>query len=584
MGWTRSVAIRTLAAGVTAALLIAAGRPANAQEAAADEPQAQAAPEPDADVEEPAAESEPDVEAQAAPEAGEPAAAAEGAAETTTVIPEAGVGPGGQALSKDELLDQLRIRQAQLTLEQARADMERAKVEYDEALSLFNEKVYTVEQLNKAEQEMEQAVLEHAQAQIDLQRTRLEFLTDATLITVVDAKKYRGEEDEVFARIMLKNDSDMNKARVVMEESEDFAATDLKALLDIDNVLVSLRKGNAIISDPYQQIVPELHYGEEKQLTFRLLDPEQEEVTVSIEFLGTEQEYTVVLKKEAVQDLPTIRSNQYAQQGELGSKVTYDLELERLAKTEQSFSLVVLNLPQEIPFAFLDPGSGARITQLRFNRRITKQNLNFEVSVPEKLDQSMVDTEIRFTILVVRHEDLPEVYELRTKHKDERVPAQEVAKLKGNRTTLILIPKGTGKLEMVVGNAFREVLQNEPVQLKFNALNAGTLALRRVSPELVLPLEWEGALTPKSVELLEPGDKVLITADITPPQDVPVGEYTVTAECEGYSGIETVEAEDKDFTVRVVAESNITGTLILVGVLVALVLFIAIASIKISRR
>ena len=40
----------------------------------------------------------------------------------------------------------------------------------------------------------------------------------------------------------------------------------------------------------------------------------------------------------------------------------------------------------------------------------------------------------------------------------------------------------------------------------------------------------------------------------------------------------------EDFTVQVAAKSNITGTVVLVTVLVALVVGIAIASIKISRR
>ncbi len=66
-------------------------------------------------------------------------------------------------------------------------------------------------------------------------------------------------------------------------------------------------------------------------------------VTVSIEFLGTVRLYTLYLKKEALQDLPTITSTQYAQQGELGTKIRYDLELERLARTDQSFSLIVLD-------------------------------------------------------------------------------------------------------------------------------------------------------------------------------------------------------------------------------------------------
>ena len=63
-----------------------------------------------------------------------------------------------------------------------------------------------------------------------------------------------------------------------------------------------------------------------------------------------------------------------------------------------------------------------------------------------------------------------------------------------------------------------------------------------------------------------------------------VGEYTVKLKAEGHSGVEVVEAMDKNFTVRIASKSSITGTAILVTVLVVLVLGIAIASVKISRR
>lgn len=491
-------------------------------------------------------------------------------------------------LSKDELLNELKTRQAQMALQQAKAEMERARAEFDETQRLFDEKIYTVDKLNKARQIYEQAVLNHAQAKIDLEKTRLDFLKDATLITIVDAKKYRGDEGQVMASVTLRNDSDVGKARVVMGEDAKLSEDDLASLLKVDSIVVTLRgekaSSSAIIGDPFQRIVPELKLGQEVRLEYLLLDRDVEAVTISVEFLETRKEYTVFLKKQALQDLPTISSTQYAQQGQLGSKIRYDLELERLAKTEQSFTLVVLNLPPEITFAFLDPGSSARITQLKFTREISKQNLNFEVSIPEKLDQKMVDTSISFYIILTRRAEQRSIYELKKRHSGQPVPAEEIAKLKGNKVELILIPSGVGKLDIIVGNSFKEVQQDEPVQFKFNVLNSGTLALRRVGPELELPIDWEGGLTPKELEVIEPGEKALVTADITPPAGAPVGEYAITVTCEGHSGIETVEADEKDFTVRIAPKSNITATAVLVVVLVGLVLAIAVASVKISRR
>ncbi|MBN1256606.1 MAG: hypothetical protein JXA52_02740 [Planctomycetes bacterium] len=491
-----------------------------------------------------------------------------------------------EALSKDDLLNRIKIEKAKLTLKQAESTRNQAKVDWEETKNLFERRIYALDDLNKAQQAYEQADLKYQQAKNDLDTTKLEFLKDATLITVVDAKKYRAEDGRILASVTLRNDSDINKARVVMEEEDrEFPESELNALLKIENVVVSLRSGAAtIIGDPYQLIIEDLNYGEEKTLTFALLERDVEDITIAIEYLGEEKKYTVYLKKEAVQDLPTITTTQYAQQGELGNKVVYELEFERLAKTEQSFALVVLNLPRELSFNFLDTRSGARITQLKFTGDISKQNLNLEVSIPEKLDQKLVDSEINFVIIITRQAELKNIYALQQKYPDAPIPDEEITPLKGNRTSLILNPKGTGKLEILLANSYKEVKQGEPVSFKFSIINAGTLALRRITPELDLPLEWEGTLTPKVLEMIEPGEKAGIEANITPAADVSIGDYTSTIKCEGYFGIETIEAVDKDCTIHIAAVSNITATLMLVLVLVGLVLFIAVASIKISRR
>lgn len=489
-----------------------------------------------------------------------------------------------RALTKDELLNRLTTRQAKLELDQARAEMERSKAEFEATRKLFDEKILAMDELNEARQAYEQALLNYEQAEIDLEKTRLEFLKGATLISVVDARKYRGREGDVMASITLRNDSDINKARIAMgEETAEISSETLASLLKIDSVIVSLRD-QAIIGDPYQQIIPELPYGEEATLEYSLLKRDVEKLTVAIEFLETEKEYTVFLKKEALQDLPTIASTQYAQQGELGTKIRYDLELERLAKTEQSFSLVVLNLPPQIPFAFLDPGSNARITQIKFTRELSKQSLDLEISVPERLPETLIDKNISFYVLVTRQSEMKNVYDLTQEYAGQEIPAEAVAKLKGNKVNLILIPKGTPKVELTVANLFKEVRLGEPIELKFNVVNAGTLVLRGVTPALEPPLEWEADLEPRDIEELAPGEKKLVAASIRPPEGVAIGEYTVVLSCEAHSGIETVEAVDKEFKIRLAPRSNITSTLILVMVLVALVLFIAIASVRISRR
>lgn len=510
---------------------------------------------------------------------------------------------GPRALSREEELHQLKARQALLTKDQAENEMNKTKVELDEIQTLYDEGLVTKDQYNSARQKHEQAKLQFRQAEIDVQKTRLEALSDATLIDVIDARKYRGDGGEVMADIILRNDSDLQKARVVMESAGASGAdqADVAGLLKVDHVVVTLRgtvpvevaegqlqgqkmsSERAIVGDPFQKVETDLRYGEERKLTYRLLKKDVENVTVSLEFLGQQKDYDVFLKKDSQQDLPDITSTQYSLVGPLGSKVRFDIGLERLSKTEQSFALVVLNLPPEIPCNFIDPTSSAILTQVKFTEEVSRQGLYLEASVPEKLNAALIDKSQTFYVLVARQSELKQIAELKQQFHGA-IPVEEIAKLPANRVELELIPQGVGKLEILVPNLYKEVKRGQDVEVKFNILNSGTLTLHEVLPELDLPLDWEGDIAPKEGQTIDGGAKTVFTAHIRPPKDVAVGEYSVRLKCQGHSGTEVIEAVNKDMNIRLASDSGITGTVILVSLLVLLVLGIAIASIKISRR
>ena len=498
--------------------------------------------------------------------------------------------------SKEELLARLKTRQAQLELDHARAAMDRAAVEHEQTRRLYDQKIVTVDELNRARQAHDQAVLAHRKAEIDLEQTRLGFLQDATLVTVIDARKYRTETGQYMATVTIRNDSDLGKARTAMKDDGVLPDDRLGGLLQIDNVIVTLMgqvtssgddRGlslDAIVGDPYQQIVPALGHKQSVELEYKLLKKDVEAVTVRIEYLGTTREYPVFLKRESSEQLPTVTSSQYAQQGQLGSKIRYDLVLERLGKEEQSFSLLVLNLPTQIKFGFMDPRSDARVTQVKFTEEISKQGIDLEISIPQKLDQEFVDRNINFAVVVTRPAELKIIGELRQKYRGQDIPTEEVAKIKGSRVDLILIPKGIGKLDIVMSNQYKELRKGESAVFKFSILNSGTLALRNVTPKLDLPLEWEGTLAPTTADMIEPAEKTDFKTTVDMPPDVVVGEYVIKISAEGHSGVETVEGLDKNMTIRVAAKRNVTGTAVLVLVLIVMVVIIAVATVRISRR
>ncbi len=83
--------------------------------------------------------------------------------------------------------------------------------------------------------------------------------------------------------------------------------------------------------------------------------------------------------------------------------------------------------------------------------------------------------------------------------------------------------------------------------------------------------------------LLAAGEKVVVVEQVEDPREA---RGIVKREIVEIltPGTATVEAVPETFDVRVAAKRNITATFILVAVLIGLVLIIAIASVKISRR
>ena len=487
------------------------------------------------------------------------------------------------ALSRDETLILLKTQEAQLELEKAKTEMERRELELNDTKALFDENIVTANEFYKARQAHQESVISHAQAEIRLDQTKLEFLKNATLVRVSNAKKHRGPQGQtMMASIELKNASDIAKAKIVMGQGQGQSALtdeETAALLKVDNIIVTLwgtadfetgydertRTAKAIIGDPFQHIVPELKLGETVQLEFELLRKDTEQVTVQVEYLETARDYDVFLKKEALEDLPWIVSDQIDQHGDLGTTIKYNLHLERLAKTEKRFSLCVLNWPEEIPFDFKDKKTGATMTTLKFSGEDSVRAVDFEVSIPEKLDPNFIDTNIPFDIVVTRPEEMENIYALRKRYGNKAIPPEEIAKIKGDSVSLVLIPKGVGKLDIVAGSTFKEIKQYEDTELKFSVVSSGTQPVYRVAPEITqLPLEWESEMTPRQASVIEPGDKVLFTITVRPPEDVPVGEYTVNVEVEGHSGVEVIDGGEKSFTIKLVATGSLTGTLVLV--------------------
>jgi hypothetical protein len=484
-------------------------------------------------------------------------------------------------LTKEQRLNLLILEEARLALEQAIRDSTSYAGEYERAKRLFDEGMLTLIEWNRIRGGYEQAKLTVRQRRNDLEQAELDILTGATHLSIVEARLSRTTTGRRMVAITVQNTSNAGQAIVL---GGDRATERITTLLRLQRVIVSLREGAATVGEPYEQIIPSLALGERQTLTFRLLK-DVDRVDVVLTFLERASVIPVVLTRGSSQILPTLSVTQFSQEGSLGSKVRYGLILERLAEEEQSFRLLVLNLPRPLEARFIDPRTEASLAQVRFGEAESKLTLDLEVMIPEHLDRTLVGQTIGFVVVVTETGELPAINALRVRYGETGMPQEAIDLVKGEKTTLELIPKGVGKLEVVISNRYVEIeAGREEVAMRVDVQNRGTLGVQNVKATLDLPYGWESVVEPALLKDVAAGSRTPATLRIRPPGDVSVGEYAIGVEAEGQVGNETVESVKKTITIRVGAKTSITGNVLLIGGLVVLVAAMGIISIRISRR
>lgn len=483
--------------------------------------------------------------------------------------------------TKEQRLYQIQLRQAQWQVDAAKLEMETRLSDYDETRDLFQQNIRTLDELNSYQRAYQKAKLAYDQAEIALEETRLSFLRDATHLSIIEARKYRTADGYRQVEIVLDNGSNLSQA---MSLNPDKSQAEVSALLEVRNINVSLESNSAkmIIGVPYEQLIASLALGQQQTLTFRLLKDEDEIVVVVKTLDGQRENFHIVLRKDSLQDTPTINSVQFSQEGDLNSRVRYDLILERLAEDEKTFRLAVLNLPREINYTFIEQTTNANLSQVKFSEETSQQQLELELQIPEKLSRRFIDQIIEFYVFVTDTDGYRQIEQFN--RRDTPISKEELATLSGNVERFELIPRGQGALETTIATRYWEVSGDESVSVRIELLNTGTLAVENIRLILTPPLDWTYTSVPATIERIPAGEKLSATVTLVPPAEQMVGEYDVRVEASGVSDGEKVEASEKDLTIRVAASANLgQNILILVGVF-ALIIGVAIVSIKASRR
>ncbi|RKY70297.1 MAG: hypothetical protein DRQ24_09510, partial [Candidatus Latescibacterota bacterium] len=247
------------------------------------------------------------------------------------LIPSAALPQQQTQMTKEERAMQLQLEKAELALEQAKSNFEKQKQRYEEMKRLKEQGIITGDELNSAREAYENAKVALKNAQISLDQTVLGFVEEATHISIVRAQKYRARDGSRRVRLVLKNTSNVKAASAAYKDV--LSPQQVRSLVTIENIFVSILKDGVLVGDPYEIRIPSLRYGQQTTVEFGL-QKDAENVMVRMKYLDKVDNRLIYLQKSAAEDIVSPMSLQFAQQGELGSSVLYDLELERMAETE----------------------------------------------------------------------------------------------------------------------------------------------------------------------------------------------------------------------------------------------------------
>ncbi len=466
--------------------------------------------------------------------------------------------------------DQYRL----LGLKRAKEAFDAARAEHERQEQLFEKQLISAQTLEKSRRDF-------SDAEVNYQQSLLAVLFEQQYVVVSQAVKYQSTQGRKRVRVTLENASGGGEEFQKLIGIEDELFRSLQPDV-VTNLYISLLNDEgAIISQPYERKVDRLQFGKPVTIDFGML---QDLDAVSVNLIygsGTEQRRKIFLQKDASVNRAAIEAVQFSQEVELGSSTDYPLNLELFSGESNTFKLEVVNLPSEVSSYFLDPASGNRLNQFQFTEGINTRQAALRVFLPERPTvQVDMDQPMAFYALAVPRERVDEIGSL----QERTLSTTEIEALNVGYARLELVPRGVGEIQVRVQQLFHTIQPGETVTFSFDLLNEGSRRLDQIRIETDLPLNWQDALNPEVVPVLNINGEETVTLQVTPPPEVSVGKYEVRLQTSALSDEQPIRGPDKVITISIEQPTNVWGTLLMVLLIVGLVAGMVVFGIRLSRR
>lgn len=462
-----------------------------------------------------------------------------------------------------------------LDLKKARAAYEVAKQKLVVDLRLYESKAISEDEYNLSKNEL-------LSREVDYQKLLLSVISEQSYIIVEKAIKYQTKSGEKRVRIILWNTMEGNQEYLdQFKEHIDIFSPEMRSG-KIYNIFVSIVNltDQTIIGTPYEVKIPNIELGKTEEVDFSLLR-DVESLQVALSYSGKKDYKNIYLEKDASANIVDINSSQFSQEADLGSQVTFDLIYERFSTTDDVYNLTVLNLPRQISYDFIDPETGARLSQLKFTQGVNTKKLALKAYLPSMVDEIIViDKPIVFYALAVPRDQFDKLGDTR----NQNFSVKDLDAIPGGRVRLELIPRGVGRIEVRAPSLYHEITDEDSVSMDITIRNTGTRRLDNIKVSVDTPFRWRSLVEPNLIMSLEPDEEALVYLTIAPPSNVGVGAQEVTIKTDAMADNRQVETSNKTVRIQVQAKTPIFWTSVLILFLIGLIVGIVIFGIKISRR
>ncbi|MEZ5358115.1 MAG: NEW3 domain-containing protein [Candidatus Zixiibacteriota bacterium] len=466
--------------------------------------------------------------------------------------------------------DQYRL----LGLKRAKEAYETAKSEFARQQELFDKKLISISELENAKSVF-------ADAEVNFQQSLLAVLFEKQYVTVSKAVKYHAADGTKRVKLTLVNPSGGTEEFRKLINIDDELFRSLQPDV-IGNIYVSLLNDeNAIISQPYEIKIDELHYGKPAEVEFTILQDLDAVKVFMIYGNGSTREMKIFLQKDASVNRVEVQSEQFSQEIELGKTASYDLTLELFSGARNTFSLEVVNLPLQIGRYFMDGSGNVRLSQVKFTETTHTKRASLEVTLPDRpTDEVVMDKPIPFFVLVLPRDMKKNIPDLDSKMWTET----ELQALDVGYVKLELLPRGKGELLVRAPQLYHAIPSDGRVDMFMEVFNEGSHRLDNIEFTVDLPLNWTKEINPERIQSLDIGKDERVQFAFSPPDGVSVGKYEVRVRTTAMSNNQPVISEDKTIIIEIEAEANVWGTTIIVLLVLGLVTGIVIFGVRLSRR